>query len=331
MKTTLRVFVLLLCAVRVQAQPLVIHNHPQKATYADPSEWPTPWSSQGHWMNADGHMSHLHVDPLVPLYAEIDGTMTFSITVGLFDTAGSIVLERSEVLTGWHDGSIKGTLNLPPLQGVRGQFVTVTGTVTVKPPIPHGVFNLSVDITARTDDGVFQTVRARRPMYSTLDVSQPELTYNNWLSTECNFGSHVNGEDYGQQTVEFNYLASDPSQPFIPVPIAPMTNVWPMYMGTFGYLQSSFNGAPGAARFVLDPNYHAGDPGTTLESVTQFPDSQGNTDISHVPMIFNQKGTHKYGVIRDLPTPNVGEHVMCLLVGTITGTSRPFRSRSRSS
>jgi hypothetical protein len=322
MKVLLRVSLLLLMATRVQAQALPIHQHPQKAVYASPAEWPTPpWSSQCHWPRVPGAdpslpMTHLHVDPTVPLYAELNGPQTFTVTVGLFNTTGRIL--DAQAVAGWHDGGNTGSISLPPLTGQLNQFVTVTGSFTVTPPIPHGWYWISVDVRALMEDGSVVTTRARRPAYSTVDISQPEVTYGGWIFTECNFSSAAdpnNDHTYGQQVAELDFLASERGAPFIPVPVLPLAQVWPMYMSSFGYASSFTDVDTAETRFVLDPDYHHNNPGTTLESVSSV------HDVSHVPMIFNQTGTHKYAVIRDLMIPEVGEHIMALLVGTVTGNA----------
>lgn len=72
--------VALLVPATVAAQP--IQNHPQKAAYATPLEWPVV-SSQIHWRapgtgGLAGVSSHTHMDCQFPLYARLGASVSQS-------------------------------------------------------------------------------------------------------------------------------------------------------------------------------------------------------------------------------------------------------------
>lgn len=349
----------LAATVPAAAQSLPVYNHPQISVYSDPTQWPLADSSQCHWPMFPGAdpslpMEHVHVEPQVPLYAMTSDTITIPVTLGLFNTGGRLMSiyasvgnddgwtgiqpEKMSFVNAVPDNLVPFQLDLNGMVGTPGNtpaaYVTWQGTITVPAQFAeHGWYWLEIGAIAQVDDGTIVTDEARRAMFSTLgDPETYPVGYGGWNVSNCQFFSAAHdrskfaADSYGVQSAQFDYLASDRNSPFMPLPLLPMPNAWPGFYSTYGYGQGPQT--PVNSRFVLDPNYHAGFPGTTLEQITT-PDS--NDDPVHIPMIFNQTGTHKYAVIRDLTVPgsvfdanentsgSLPEHSMTLYVHSATG------------
>lgn len=275
-----------------------------------------PLSFQCHWMDttidpttkrSDGHMEHLHVEPTVPLGDVTTPSLDVPFVIGLFDTTGQ-VYEVDVIATTAH-GSVNATsVTVPPgMIGTRGQYVTFGAHASVPVPLARGYYMVEIAVKIALPDGINMVTWVRRPVHARLDASVPEpdlISGATAAQTRCIFGTpHNQVQSYGQLTAQFDLLP--------PTDIAAIT---PITISGYGY--GRFGVVPPATlRFVLNPNFHAGDPGTTLVSQSSL------QDIIHLPAAFDHPGLNKYAVIQEQMTLDGTEHAMSLLVAQVAGTS----------
>jgi len=255
------------------AQPFVIHEDPQKAIYADPSEFVDP-DLQCHWRAPGigfmpGMPAHTHAKLKCPDYAEIGGwPFTCDLTITLFNTTGQI-----------NAGNITGPANAKvvmdtayPLVGDAGVKV-FTGKVTynladsglkVHGWQPIGLRTVT-DYTNR--DILVQGVD--RPVYSVVDLTAPESPPGDGTGirtrVSCQITDASDPEDLGHDRWQANRLEFLQILPVLG-PVTPGTS-WTLLPLAYNYAATT-GLPPGTFEERLDADLHNGIPGTLLLSST---------------------------------------------------------------
>jgi hypothetical protein len=280
-RTALALSFVALSALSPGAQSLVVHNGASvgKTIYNGPSEWPM-LDAQTHWVPADGSpaidppntlthdMGHTHVGVKGPLYAELNGPVTETVSFKLFHTKGKIAMVWAFFAGPCGQQPIGVRLDKAlPLVGDPNGLVTMTGTLTFDPNnglgvcLPkHGWFSVLVNARTIVDNKDQYDTTNTMSYYSTIDLTKPEAPLNEAgiaLSAKSqNVSSHASTvvNVYGIQLVEFREM----------VPIfVPLTK--PTTLHNISYAYGYDHNLPfGQYELDLDPDLHMGVPGTPL-------------------------------------------------------------------
>lgn len=251
-----------LIACSVGAQP--IHQHPQKAFYASPAEWPT--ISEDCWWEAPGSgalpgPSHIgHMTLTLPVGAETSGeliTGRFAITT--FNAFGRVTSIFGDRVVSW---TLDGGRTLPLTTSPDG-VSTWTGTVTFSTANtpPRGYYRVMLGFKTELDNKDFTYTENFKSFYSMRDPAAPDTGWYNQNNGRCRVfdASTPTLERWGQHITEF--------QSVMPL-LGPISSYfpWTNTVSAYGYGGS---GPLAEGKFVLrlDPNFHEGDPGTVLDEV----------------------------------------------------------------
>lgn len=213
LRTWFRWFLFVLLCVfgmtqRGDAQTMRLHNHPQKAFYTSPAEWPVV-SSQCHWRPgsgmpqtfpvipvglsvADPQIAHTHLDCNWPIYGEITGPLPISCTIKVFHTAG-VVGGIGAPFSNIRDIVYADTgTSTPPVMrgdpmGVKQWNLSFIFDPTMKamnyfPPFnsvgPHGWTHTDVSVKTYYDNGDSVNLDQIRSLYSVMDTSVADPDIN---------------------------------------------------------------------------------------------------------------------------------------------------------
>lgn len=334
--TRLLVALFVLVASSVQAQP--IHGHPQKAAYASPAEYRKP-SFQCHWneplpeANPDGSnakaiidaslllSSHLHFDPVGPIYSDINDLLRMDFTVKLFQSGGEAVfdLDRQETVTKieWDDIGeqfrrvIVGDPASHALIQRTGHFtIDPRRTVGGAPPGGHGFpprgwYSPQIEIDWKPNDHIEIAQVTRLPFYSTLDPSAPDgsLTGFPQMISSC-YPHSPKISEWGT-----NYVEADSFLPLTPIFVP-----WPIDMGTAAYGGKEIG--LGFFEHRIDFDFHGGVPGKVLQHL----DEQNFTNANRAPVLdpaIIGSGLHSNAFLWSKPTKDRSENITALLVWPI--------------
>lgn len=260
------------------SQPIPIHNHWQKATYASPAEWPTV-SCQGHWgapgvnpmysFDAPGDIvlsampSHAHNDLTVPTYGEVAGPFTGKFALKLFHTSGGfgLLISNSRGTQLAHDIAFDTPSPLTSpfalLVGDGMGLRTWTGHFTMEPDIDvtHGWFDVVLSTSTRFDNGDVLNGGCYVPLYSMVDPRAPEFvgTQGGYPLLRSQWEPHSvsSGIDFGSNLIEFHD----------PIPIAALTEPWRGTVWSAGYGANTDGLPPASLCQRHDLDIHNGVPG----------------------------------------------------------------------
>lgn len=310
-------------ALPLMAQP--IHGHPQKASYANPTEWPTI-SAQGHWVPSDNPptdaLGHTHVDLHCPFAAEVSIAFICDFSLKLFHVAGEIKAFRSEFISNMvfdNDSTIQvnneGVLN-KPLKGDKQGLVIWTGHLTIDPNVdqghpapPRGWFAVPFGALTFFDNGDTMLTRLWFGFYSVKNPSAPETEGFPFLASRVDATSARHPEIvWGTDLVDY----------YNHIPLLPIEQPWFFTLGTAAYGGKDL--PPTTVEMRADLDLHMNIPGRILHSIT------GSGDINPIGWSFDPvvlgSGKHKVAFIRTQPDQD--DLVASLLVFDIpVGTSIP--------
>lgn len=248
----------------VAAQP--IHQHPQKAAYASPVEWPTI-RSDCHWLDDTatviaGISAHAHLGLTFPYAAEMGltpFTVPFSVTIFNGGTLTSIVTRWVRVKT-W---TLDNGATLPLAGNADGSPRTYTGTVTFDPAISRRAYGwdaYDLRTTTTFPDGSTLFNMLTLPTFSVVDPTQPESGLN-YVRSRCELREANGFTRWGWNNLKFDQL--------LPLlgPISREAPWSPQAIG-FNYNGQPLDGSVAVADAVLelrlDPDLHNGNPGILL-------------------------------------------------------------------
>jgi hypothetical protein len=291
----LALVVCLVGAARVQAQSL------------------PPDSAQCHY---NDHLvtgvftEHTHDDGWFPglgRYPEVTGPFEEDFTQTLFHTSAFIgaffvgnqkASDAQETLFYNDTGS-----KVKPVQfGNPSGVDTWGGHFTITPRIPHGWDVAESSIYTYFPDGATSVTSLLEPYHSMVDPSVPEPFVNEAstaIVADCRLDSPISGNNtYGDQTVAIESILPE-------VIAAPFT----LKTSTYNYANGFAFQEPATTDVILDPDFHHGNNGTTIASVT------ATGDLVHWTAVLDPTtmgdGPHKVVVRRT--QPNEGDSLATLM------------------
>jgi hypothetical protein len=260
----------------LSAQP--IRGNPQKAEYADPTEWPT-LSNQCHWTAPGvgllpGMPAHTHMDLKFPVQGEVElEPITARFTVTLFHTNGKVTALRGSLVKSW---TLDNGAELPLVGDVNGVKVW-TGTVTFDPALGtvrrvprHGFYPLHFDAVTRYDNGDTMSNSLRLSVFSVIDTSAVEAKHGDGTGIRTQSTCTIANPKipdiinrWGRNIVYFKQT--------LPIlgTLSPETP-WELGIGSYNYAPKKDLLPPGTLEVILNPDLHNSNPGTSVARFQGF-------------------------------------------------------------
>lgn len=290
----------------------LIQGHPQKSSYADPSEWPDI-SCQNHWNELNKLISHSHFDVKAPIYSHISDLLKLQFAIKLFQFDGEafFVLDSQELVTKieWDE---TGSETSPRLIGDPSSHALKqwTGHLTIDPhrnvgghgfPL-RGWYSPQIQVDLKFNSGATITQLFRLPFYSMLDPTAPDGSLSGAPLLIASGYPHSSATDeWGTNYVEVdNYL-----------PLLPINADWPLIVGTASY--GGRNIGEGFFEHRYDLDLHNDNHGILLS--LQYENSF--TSANRAPLLspgIMGPGNHKTALMWSKPTLDEVEMVTALLV-----------------
>jgi len=284
-----------------------IHQHPQKAAYAGPEEWPSH-EAQMHWPDQNSVVAcHVHVGVKFPSYAEIPTLAPIEVPfkLQLHNCDGALGAFWGDYFAAvlWDDTAATGGLTMPVMQGDPAGLKEWTGKVILDfsdresdllhiyhfpgrgwKPVPFRT-RLVMANGDTVDTAIWDSV------YSMLDPTAPETPAPEQgrpgvtLSARVDVISARTSTNFGEMITEINdYL-----------PLLPITDTWPTIINVYNYTSSTPDRLTHGVfeqRFNMD--LHNGVQGAITD--TSVANVQGFLrPVYFDPVVLGGIGTHKVG------------------------------------
>ena len=301
---------------------LKLHGHPQRLVYTDPSQFTRP-SFQGHFSTGDDNpvlSSHVHVEPLFPLYAELGAQevdVPFTLQLHHFHgRIGGFFGENIQRVV-WDK---TGTATPPLMIGDPEGDLLWSGVATVDiskasngddrfaaktPGWGMTRFGARVYFGDVPDDNNRADVCGWCPVYSIVNPDRPETPSQpagtrGILSCRVDAFTLANKNDSGTMVMEY--------QDFLP--IMPIDKPWTAPISAYNYTGS--RETAGAFELRRDVDFHHGNPGI-VDAITIIGRSGVNRTVTFDPLMMGN-GLHKEAAIwRQAFTTGVPESVWSLI------------------
>jgi PASTA domain-containing protein len=265
--------------------------------------------------------SHTHVDMTFPSYCENDGTpFQVNFVIKLFHTPGQITRIDSGYIRDivW---DATGTETPPAMVGDPMALLQWTGHATVDitgkfsgyayPTHGWGQVVLGVQTTMFNGDNTEATLF--EPVYSTMDLTAPEVYGQPMLAAHVNAGSANPAQQpptqWGVVFLQFPGM----------VPIAPISAPWPLLAGMDSYGGTTLPAALFEQR--SDINIHVGIPGALVATATMSQSGGLAESVSFDPAQLGQ-GTHNTAFIFNQPD-RIQQVTALLVINVVVGAATP--------
>jgi hypothetical protein len=309
MKSILLSIALLLPSIAL-AQPI----HGTQDSYASRAEWPVT-SAQSHWDDDTSSIAHTHLDLKFPRNAEIAGPFVVDFIITAFHVDGELTAQGESWIwdgdsrprpTDWFWDATQSSTS-PRLLGDPNGIKQWTGHFTIQPGtnVRHGDRALVGRVNTFLKNGTIMITSNTVPYWAVDDVSLPAKIGLPASSSATDIATPNTTADfgYGSSIIEVRSV----------IPHKPFSTVQPLIVSSYGYQQRGL--PPAELRMIVDPDYHNGDFGRTIFSMSQ-PDGGGpdrsitlNLDPAQIG-----SGAHKIVLMRFQPNHDGTEEQDTLLV-----------------